>query len=814
MTNFDSRTSSYRYVPVDGFNPNSAVGWTAFANVTQCLYDKADEIFTLTGTAPVGGTAPVLKIYILGPAAFRVRFNPQGDYSMDGSFAVVNKNLGAANANVLQNDETKLSVDLGTVRLDVLFQPFTVQVFWKNRLISTDTAQGLIYVATGGEAVANFKAYPANANYFGAGEKGGEDLRLNEGALTFFNYDNYKYCGQNTDDALPPNGDGFLRDIPSSSQPGPLNWSEPLYNSIPFFIEDNPNPVDGDGQSTGVPYAYGILLDNESETYMNFGASSSFNDNMYGKYFFGALYGEIDYYFMAGDTTQDVLKQYSTGGGKEASLGFTFTGSPVVSKTYGNLAFTARNLQFTQLAQQQSIWVVQSNTHFVFSAENKQFAAVDQIFYFGMNGRGYFAQGSQAQDVSLGGSSKLGQTPVDMVSVHLTTPASAATVLAALFNTNVHLSEVMPAAAMQVNYQVNESGNNYSTIGPTNSPFTIDVPYPSGQPSSEAKVHPVYSGTSGNEYSGTVDLSELGGPPITGEFRLGYQGGHDYWLTRVSYALGPTGIPLIAVPPVMNLYRVQGGLGHNFPISAFEDTGSLSAATPVADNSYLVMAGMRVGMPDQFTYTLDGDLTIKAGGQNAGARLDFHSWLLKPPDNSNGDFQGFLQYAGSNFDGRLWGHLNFLGGIASVDMGNSASNAAVDIHFGPSGPWHIDAGKQQGPRIDGHLLVTDANMYVMLSDTGLAIGGGESINLNVGDNSVASAYINGSVDIGLAVTPQPHISGDFSANVDAGVCVDDVCVSAGVSAQIHAEALPLDMNASASIGLPWPLGSISFSVHL
>jgi hypothetical protein len=41
-----------------------------------------------------------------------------------------------------------------------------------------------------------------------------------------------------------------------------------------------------------------------------------------------------------------------------------------------------------------------------------------------------------------------------------------------------------------------------------------------------------------------------------------------------------------------------------------------------------------------------------------------------------------------------------------------------------------------------------------------------------------------------------------------------VCVSAGVSAQIHAEALPLEVQASASIGLPWPLGSISFSVHL
>jgi hypothetical protein len=139
---------------------------------------------------------------------------------------------------------------------------------------------------------------------------------------------------------------------------------------------------------------------------------------------FSAQYNGLDVYAPWLDTHLKGDATLQSGGGKEASLGFTFTGSPVVSKTYGNLAFTARNLQFTQLAQQQSIWVVQTNTHFVFSAENKQFAAVDQIFYFGMNGRGYFAQGSQAQDVSLGGSSKLGQTPVDMVSVHLTTPAS------------------------------------------------------------------------------------------------------------------------------------------------------------------------------------------------------------------------------------------------------------------------------------------------------------------------------------------------------------------------------------------------------
>ena len=501
-------------------------------------------------------------------------------------------------------------------------------------------------------------------------------------------------------------------------------------------------------------------------------------------------------------------------GGKQANMTFPLT-SPAVSKNYGNFNFTANNLTFTE--QQNVGWVVQANTHFVFAAQNKTFSAFDQVFYFGMDGRGYFAQGATTKDISLGGSSVLDQTPVNLASVHLTLPPTGPQVMAAMFNANVHLSEVMSAAQTQVNYAVNDNGNTYSATGPSFAPFTIDVPFPSGQPSSDAKVHPVYSGSSssgGDVISGSVDLSELGAPPITGEFRLGYQGGHDYWLTRITYSLGAEGLPIIAVPPVMNLYRVQGGLGHNFPITAFEDTGSIKSAVPSMDNSFLFMAGIRVGMPDTFTYTVDGDLSIKAGGQNAGARIDFHAWLLKQADSGNGDFQGFLQYAGNNFDARLWGHLNLLGGVASVDLGNSASNAAVDMHFGPSGPWHIDAGKQQGPRISGQLLGTTANMYFMLSDAGLSIGGGESINLNVGDDSVASAYVRGDVDAGLTVTPQPHIAGDFSASVSAGVCVDSVCVDAGVSAQVHAEALPVEMQASASIGLPWPLGSISFSVHL
>jgi hypothetical protein len=525
-----------------------------------------------------------------------------------------------------------------------------------------------------------------------------------------------------------------------------------------------------------------------------------------------ATYYGMDIYVPWLDTHIQGDAHLQSGGGQQASITFPTTTAPV-TKTYGNVSFTAKNLVFTQV--QGHGWAVQTSTTYTFNAEGKGFTTIPLTpFIFGMDGRAYLANNASSIDVPLGGSAKLGPTPVDLVSAHITVPISGSQIFTAQFSTHVHLSEVMAAAPMQVNYELDESGTNITQQGPTNSPFTVDVPYPSGQPSSDAKVHPVYNGGGTTEYSGTVDLSELGGPPVTAQFRLGYGNGHDYWLTRAIISLGDTGIPIVDVPvPVMNLYSISGGMGHNFPINAFTDTGDLNAASPVYDNSFLFYAGMRVGMPDHFTYTLDGDLTIKASGQDAGARMDFHAWLLKLADNGNGDFQGYFQYAGGNFDGRLWGQLSFMDGLASLSLGDSANNAAVDIHFG-NGPWHIDAGKKEGPRIQGHLLVSNADMYLMLSDQGLSLGGGVSIDLEVGDNSVASAYVKGDVDAGLTITPQPHISGDFSANASAGVCVSGVCVSDWVSAQIHAEALPLDINASASLGLPWPLGSVSFSVHL
>ncbi len=526
---------------------------------------------------------------------------------------------------------------------------------------------------------------------------------------------------------------------------------------------------------------------------------------------FSAQYNGMDVHVPWLNTDMTGNPQLQAGGGQEAYITFPLSGT-AAPLNYPNISLKAANLQFTKA--QNVGWGVQSDAQWAFSSQNKPFAGFTTKMFFGMDGRGYFANGNATQDVHLGGSSTLGDTPLELISAHMTASAAGSDILNFQFQTNFQLSEVMPTVPVQVNYSIEKSGTTYSATGPVNSPFTVEVAYPAGQPASDAKIHPVQGGANSKEYSGTVDLSQLGGPPITGEFRLGYQGGHDYWITRVTIGLGATGVPLVPVPPVMNLYAIRGGLGHNFPISAFKDAGSLSSETPSMDGSFLFMAGIRVGMPDQFTYMLDGDLTIKATGQDAGARMDFRAWLLTADTSGNGQFQGYFQYAGSNFDGRLWGHLDFLGGLASFDLGNSENNAAIDLHFG-GGSWHIDAGKKEGPRIQAHFVIANANAYVMLgSDTGLAMGGDANYCLCVGDSSVASAYIKGDMDVGVQITPQPHFVGDASVGVSAGVCVSGVCVSAGLSAQVHLEALPLDMHASATLGLPWPIGDVTFSAHL
>jgi alpha-glucosidase len=272
--------SSYQYVNVHNFTPAWGA-WTSLANVTGVA--RSGNAFTLQMSS---GPGPVITF--LSATAFRVRFNPTAGANLlsDISVAVVNRNLGPVALTVTQSGGS-ITIATPAIRLVINQNPYALAVYRGNQCIHADTpTYNLVYIP-GQEVVANFKVYPANALYLGFGEKAGSQVLKNNFTLTCFNFDNYKYI----EGGVPTQG-------------GPLNPSEPLYCSVPLLIETNPAPVDGPA------YSYGLFFDNPAQSYFNVGASDY--ANMYGRYYFGALYGDLDYYFLYGATVPDVLAQYVT----------------------------------------------------------------------------------------------------------------------------------------------------------------------------------------------------------------------------------------------------------------------------------------------------------------------------------------------------------------------------------------------------------------------------------------------------------------------------------------------------------------------
>jgi len=270
--------SSFHYVNVKAFTP-SAGQWTSLANVTSS--PRVGNTFTLGMSS---GPGPVISF--LSRTAFRVRFNPTPGANLTNeiSYAVVNRNLGTVTLNVTETAQS-ITMDTGVIRVIVNKNPYALSVFRGGQRIHADTPNyNLVYVP-GEEVIANFKVIPANAKYVGFGEKAGSQVVKTGFTMTCFNYDNFKYQAQ----AVPTDG-------------GPLNPSDPLYCSVPFLIETNPNPIDGSA------YSYGIFFDNTAQTYFNVGADS----DMFGRYYFGALYGDLDYYFLYGAEVPTVLEQYTT----------------------------------------------------------------------------------------------------------------------------------------------------------------------------------------------------------------------------------------------------------------------------------------------------------------------------------------------------------------------------------------------------------------------------------------------------------------------------------------------------------------------
>lgn len=525
--------------------------------------------------------------------------------------------------------------------------------------------------------------------------------------------------------------------------------------------------------------------------------------------------------------------------------GISFSGvkSPDIQKNYENINMRARNLAF--ISEKNIGWIVRSDTEFNFSSENKMFANFTlNYFLFGFNGKAYFKEGETVKSLSLSGESSIGDSGITHNGVDITAPTDSGYRLKFNFHTKLHLTEsqLIHDPDVQIDYSILNNENSYFSKGPDILPFSVNLSYPLGNPLMNSTLNPEYSpagsslsynlfkpenkthsmltvpgggGTGQSQQStrfyGRVNMSMFGGPPVDAQFLLGYKGSGSFFLIRADIPLSSQGVTF--VPPYLTLFRISGGLGYNFPVNAYKNA-SIEDAEPDMQGKTIFMAGMRVGHPTKFPFMLDGTLSITTGGE---ARMDFDSWILSNDHSGDGQLQGFFQYGGGNFDGKMWGGFNFMNGLISFDLGNSESNAAFDIHFG-NGKWHLYAGNKNGQRIKAHFLILNADSYMMLgSDEGLLLGGSEHILLDK-SIGVLSGYVKGWMEIGLQVKPQPKIIGNFGTEIKAGACVDlsafKGCLSQGITAQIHVSAPPLDIRANATIDLPWPAGSVSFKVHL
>lgn len=157
-------------------------------------------------------------------------------------------------------------IELATSSLRVVIQkePMRISFYDKSGhlLNADDDTFGVSWL---GNKVTNYKKITANEQFLGLGEKGGG---LNRRGSSFDNW----------------NSDAF----------GFNNDTDPLYVSTPFFIGVRENKP------------YGIFLDNTHKSHFNFGTSN--NERFY---YFSAEAGDMNYYFIQGDTVVDVIQQYA-----------------------------------------------------------------------------------------------------------------------------------------------------------------------------------------------------------------------------------------------------------------------------------------------------------------------------------------------------------------------------------------------------------------------------------------------------------------------------------------------------------------------
>jgi alpha-glucosidase len=231
----------------------AATGWQHVGNVQQV--EKLQDGVELTA-----GSAKV-RITAFRDGVIRVRLAPQGSFSKDFSWAVIESSDPPAIS--VEDGKSELRMTVGRVVVVVKKTPLLI-TFADSAGNVLLAEQSSLPMGWDGTYIHAWMRMPSDENYFGMGDKPGPMNRRNH-AYTMWNTDFFGW--QESDD--------------------------PLYKTIPFFI----------GLRKGT--AYGVFFDNTYRSSFDFGKESP-------DYFsFGAEGGELNYYFIAGPEPKKIVQQFT-----------------------------------------------------------------------------------------------------------------------------------------------------------------------------------------------------------------------------------------------------------------------------------------------------------------------------------------------------------------------------------------------------------------------------------------------------------------------------------------------------------------------
>ncbi|MEJ2420742.1 MAG: hypothetical protein P8018_03270, partial [Acidobacteriota bacterium] len=446
-------------------------------------------------------------------------------------------------------------------------------------------------------------------------------------------------------------------------------------------------------------------------------------------------------------------------------------GGTGLEREYGTVKLRVNDADFNNEAP--FGWRVALNATLTFKAKGETLTEVD-VDGIRIKGSGeiFWKNGASQASVPLGGSAMMGPVKMDLtqLSIKMARVGGKPKVDFGLGG-RFHVSSVLAETENTLKYSLAPGGGGtLSSPEPTVSKFHLDAQFPPVAPVARLKADVTYSkdGAGNWKMLGSGRLSILDTGEIEADFLMGYQGGKDYWLCRVAVPLGESGVPLF--PPFLSLYYIQGGLGHNIPLTSFSSKGGLDTQT---------------------------------AGPDAGFRIDVKAWLLTNSHGGNGQFQGFIQYAGNSFDAGLSGEYHLLNNAVWV----KAPAGACSVHFGPDG-WHIYLGQNiEGLKLQAHVLVADCKGFFMLDNTGFRTGGSVEAHMHYGGSLWGfGAHVNidtyMAIEVAIEVSPI-HLRGDFwlGVQVEAGIDtpVGCLCVSPGVNLHVWAEALPVKVCGEAHI---------------